>query len=237
MADLTAIAHKGFTTIRTYSTDCSGLQSIGPAARANKLKVILGVFIKGDGCGGAQSQVSDIVAFGKAGNWDLVSMIVVGNEAIFQSFTTGPALAAFISSAKASFQAAGSGSIPVTTSETVAVFVANAQYLCPVIDVVASNMHAYFDATVTATNAGSWVLTQLGLIEAACPGKPSYNLESGWPSAGGTNGNAIASTQAQSDAIGDIIAKAGQKTVVFSPFNDLWKAPGVEQNFGCQQLF
>lgn len=234
---MAAIKAKGFTTIRTYGTDCSGLSSIGPAARANGLKVILGVFIKSDGIGAAQSQVTDIVAFGKAGNWDLVVMIVVGNEAIFSGAASGPALAAFITSSKAAFQAAGSGSIPVTTSETVATLVANKDSLCPVIDVVGANIHAYFDAGVSAGSAGSHILTQLGLIEAACPGKPSYNLETGWPSGGGSNGAAIASPDAQAAAIGDILAKAGQKSVVFSFTDDAWKAPGVEQHFGCSQLF
>ena len=69
------------------------------------------------------------------------------------------------------------------------------------------------------------------------PNKPSYNLESGWPSGGGNNGASIASPDAQKAAIADIVAKVGGKTVVFSYSNDDWKPAGVEQHFGCAQYF
>jgi exo-beta-1,3-glucanase (GH17 family) len=237
LTDLAAIKAKGFTTIRIYGTDCEGLQNVGAGARAAGLKLIIGIFITSTGIGGAQSQVTDITTWGQAGNWDLVVLIVVGNEAISGGFADGASLAGFISSARGSFQAAGSGGIPVTTSETVASFVANAGSLCGVIDVVAANIQTFFDGGVVAANAGQFAQTLLGQVEAACPGKPSYNLESGWPSAGGNNGASIASPDAQAAAIAAIVAVLGEKTVVFSYTNDNWKPAGVEQHFGCSQLF
>ena len=74
-------------------------------------------------------------------------------------------------------------------------------------------------------------------VENFCPGKPYYNLESGWPSAGGDNGASQANPSAQAAAIADIVAKAGGKTVVFSYQNDAWKPAGVDQFFGCIDLF
>ena len=237
MTDLAAIKDKGFTAIRMYGTDCNGLQNVGAGARAAGLKIIVGVFIEASGIAAAQPQVAEIASWGQSGNWDLVIMIVVGNEAISSTYCDGPSLAAFISSARGSFQAAGSGSIPVTTSETVAAFVSNAGSLCGVIDVVAANIQTFFDGGVVAGDAGTFAQTLMGQIEAACPGKPSYNLESGWPSAGGDNNLSLANPTAQAAAIAAINGLLGDKTVMFSFTDDAWKPPGVEQHFGCAQLF
>jgi len=238
MSDLAKIKAAGFTAIRIYGTDCSGLQNVGAAARAVGLKLILGVFIKDTGCSGAQSQITDITTWGSAGNWDLVILIVVGNEAISSGFTDAASLAGFISSAKGAFQAAGSGSIPITTTEPVNTIVENAGALCPVVDVGGANIQTYFDGGVAAENAGSFAVSQLQQVKTACPGKPAYyNLESGWPSGGGDNGAALANPTAQSAAITDIVAKMGAQTVVFSYQNDAWKPAGVQQYFGCLQVF
>jgi exo-beta-1,3-glucanase (GH17 family) len=234
-SDIAQIKAKGFTTIRMYGTDCSGLQNIGAAIRANGMKMLVGVFISnGPGIGGAQSQVSDIATWGQAGNWDLVSMIVVGNEAVASGACDAYSLAGFISSAKGQFQAAGSGCIPVTTTEPVNIMVQHADAFCPVIDVVGANIQTYFDGGVVASNAGSFAASQLGQIAVLCGGtKPHYNLESGWPSAGGSNGASIASPDAQGAAINSIIDTIGPLSIIFSFQNDGWKAAGIEQNFGC----
>ena len=63
--------------------------------------------------------------------------------------------------------------------------------------------------------------------------------ETGWPSAGGSDGAAVASTADQGIAIAAIYASTGGAVTWFSPYNDLWKAPGAEQNFGtfpCSSL-
>jgi exo-beta-1,3-glucanase (GH17 family) len=237
LTDITAIKAKGFTTIRIYGTDCGGLASVGDACKANGMKMILGVFIKADGIAAARPQIGEIVTWGNAGHWDMVVMIVVGNEAIHSKACDASSLASFISEAKGAFTAAGQGSIPVTTTETVDVLGANKAALCPVIDVTAANIQSFFDGKVVAANAGDFVASQLEMVKNFCPGKPYYNLESGWPSGGGDNGASVASPDAQKAAMGDIVAKAGDKTVVFSFQDDAWKAPGIEQHFGCSKWF
>lgn len=231
-SDLKSIAQKGFSAVRTYSTDCSGLQNIGAAAEANGLQIILGVYISSSGCSGAQSQVSDIISWGK---FNLVPIIVVGNEAIFNKFTTAGELASFISSAKAKFKAAGFTG-QVTTTETVAVLQEVGSQLCSSMDAVSANIHAYFNSGTSADEAGTFVAGQLDIISAICPGLPSYNLESGWPSSGNSNGKAVPGKSQQKIALDSIIEKAGSKSVLFSFDNDYWKAAGsygVEQFFGC----
>jgi exo-beta-1,3-glucanase (GH17 family) len=237
-SDLLMIKGKGFTTIRLYGTDCDGLNSVGAAAAAAGLKMIVGVFIKADGVAGARPQIGQIVAWGNAGNWGKVVMLIVGNEAIHQGFSDGPSLAGLIGEAKAALVAAGQGGIPVSTAETVASLGQYKDVLCPVMDVAGANIQTFFDGSVVAENAGDFVLAQLDLIKGFCPGKSAYyNFESGWPSGGASNGASIASPQAQQAAMGSIIAKAGDRTVIFSHQDDLWKAPGIEQHFGCAQWF
>jgi exo-beta-1,3-glucanase (GH17 family) len=235
--DIATIKAKGFTTIRMYGTDCSGLQNIGAAVRANGMKMIVGVFIGGGGIGAAQSQVGDIASWG-ASNWDIVSMIVVGNEAVSAGACDAGSLAAFVASAKGTFQAAGSGCIPVTTTDTVAIMLQHADVFCPVVDVIGANIETYFNGGVLAAAAGTFAAAQLAMVQALCGGtKEYYNLESGWPSGGGNNGASVASSDSQNAAVNSILSSIGARTVIFSFQNDYWKSAPVDQNFGCAQWF
>jgi exo-beta-1,3-glucanase (GH17 family) len=238
-ADIAIIAGKGFTTVRLYATDCSGLTNIGTSAKAHGLKLIVGVFIKAAGIDDARPQLKDIATWGSYGNWDLVTMIVIGNEAIFNNYCSASALAGFISEAKSTFSAAGYYG-PITTTEPLDKLQESAGALCSVIDVVAANIQPYFNSGVKSSEAGTFVAGQLALVAAACPGKTAYNLECGWPSYGSSNGAAVASPADQAAAIADIVDKAGDHTVVFSYDDDAWKADGafgVEKFFGCAKLF
>lgn len=237
-SDIASIAAKGFTSVRIYSTDCSGLQNVGGAAKQNKLKLILGVYISKTGISGAQAQVSAIVDWA-SGNWAAVEMIVIGNEAVFNQYVTMSELAGFISSAKSTFKSAGySGH--VTTTEPMNILQEHSASLCSVLDVVAANIHPFFNDGVDASHAGSFVASQLKDLEKVCPGLDAYNLETGWPHAGDANGKAVPGTSEQETAIKAIIESAGGKSALFSFVDDLWKQPGdhgVEQSWGCSKLF
>ena len=237
-SQVASIASKGFTTLRLYSTDCEGLSMIVPAARAAGLKLLVGIYISGSGISGAQSQVSDITsAFN--GDYSDVEMVIVGNEPLFNGFTDAGSLAGFISSVKSTLAAAGYTG-PVTTTDVVTAIQENASTLCPVIDVVAANIHPFFSTTTSADQAGNFVSSQLELLEQACPGKTAYNLETGWPHQGDANGAAVPGVSEQQTAVAAIVASAGDKSVVFSFADDLWKSAGdldVEQYWGCAELF
>jgi len=235
MADITIIAGKGFKAVRIYATDCSGLENVGAACAANGLTIIIGIFIESSGTSGAQSQVTEIIEWGSAGNWGLVEMCVIGNEAIFNNYCTAEELAEFISSCKSALTAAGYNG-PCTTTEPLDILQASAGALCDVIDVVASNIEVFFNGGIAAEDAGEFVAGQLQLTGECCPGKTAYNLECGWPSAGSSNGAAVPGSAEQAAAIGSILSSCGENTVFFSFSDDAWKAPGpfgVEQFFGC----
>lgn len=238
-SDLSGLKGKGFTAIRTYGTDCSTVANVGSAARANGLNIILGVPIDASGVGGAYGQLDTLASWGKS-NWDLVEMVVVGNEPIFSGFTDAGSLASLIGSVKSKFKDAGYSG-PVTTSEPLGTMQQYGSTLCPAIDVVGANIHPYFNDAVSAILAGPFVAAQLALLSAVCGGKKeAYVLETGWPSAGNSNGIAIPGIDAQKIAITGIMTAVGSKAGVFSFENDKWKNPGpygVEQSWGCSGLF
>jgi len=236
MSDIQKIHGMGFTTVRTYSTDCSTLQFVGNACKAAGMKMIIGIFIDESGIGGAQSQLHDILSWGQ---WDLVESAVVGNEAIFNGYTQASELAGFIGQVKGALQGAGL-SVPVTTTEPVDIMQQYGSALCGAMDIMGVNVQPFFDATVSAASAGEFVVSQMEMAGKVCPGLEVYNFECGWPNAGSPNGAAHPGTAEQAQAIKSIVEKAGKNTAIFSASDDPWKTPGefnVEQFFGAASCF
>lgn len=228
-ADMVTIKSAGFSTVRLYATDCNGLQNVGAGCEAVGLKLIVGVFIESSGVSGAQEQVTEIIAWGQ---WSIVELIVIGNEAVFNGYCTPSELASFISSCKAAFAAAGYSG-PCTTTEPLNVLQEYTEIFCEVVDIVGCNIHPFFNADIDASAAGSFVASQLEIVEELCIGKSGVNLETGWPSAGTScNGVACPTPENQKTAIKAILAAAGGKSAILSFANDLWKEAG---EFGCEQ--
>ncbi|KAH8815224.1 beta-glucosidase 5 [Xylogone sp. PMI_703] len=233
--DIADIASKGFTTVRVYSTDCSTLQNVGSSCKKHGLTMIIGIFIQTT-IQDAQEQVQQIVEWSL---WEIVELIVIGNESIFNGKCTAGELASFISSCSATFKSAGySGQI--TTTEPLNIWQESFGELCGVVDVVGSNVYAFFNPTVLPAAAGTFIAAEMALLDALCPGKTSVNLECGWPHGGNCIGDACPGKSEQQTAIQSILAAVGEKTVLFSYTDDLWKAPGqygVEQSWGLGDLF
>lgn len=241
LVDIQEIQSKGFTTIRVYSTDCDTLPSVGAACEATGMKLIIGVFIGEVGCDNSNPDVASQIAAIKAwGKWDLVELVVVGNEAGNQGFCTPQQLKELIVEVKEIIVEAGC-SVPVTTTDTVNTW-QNSEFsgtLCEVVDVVACNAHAYFNAETTPSMAGAFVSGQLEIVKAIC-GLPGYVMETGWPSECVANGVATCSESDQATAIASLKAALGGQVVFFSYSNDDWKdngSCGCEQHWGCGQLF
>jgi exo-beta-1,3-glucanase (GH17 family) len=235
-ADISAIKAGGFTTVRLYSTDCSGLENVGNACKEYNLKLVLGIFIDIKGIDAARPQVTDIISWGQ---WPMVELIVIGNEALFNKYCDVGALASFIAETKAQFQSAGYGG-PCTTTETLNVWQEVGSSLCSVIDVIGANIHPFFNSAVSPSDAGSFTAGQVDILKEICPGKEVYNLESGWPHAGQANGAATPGPEHQYTALMSIMENVGAKTIFFSFEDDMWKQPGqfgVEQSWGCNHVF
>ena len=237
-SDIADIAQKGFTSVRLYGTDCNGLTNAGGPIQKYGLKLVAGVFIDNKGVSGAEKQVEDLISWGQ---WSLVELIVIGNEALFNGYVTASELASLIASSKQKFQLAGYTGPCTTTESTVPLIKEHSDVLCPVLDVVAANIHPFFNPDTTASDAGKFVAQELQALAEVCPGKQeALNLETGWPSSGQANGKAVPGDEEQKQAIEAIKQAVGGKVAFFSYVDDMWKTPGklgVEQHFGCGHLF
>ncbi|KZZ93918.1 beta-glucosidase 5 [Ascosphaera apis ARSEF 7405] len=234
--NIAKIAAKGIPAVRVYGTDCNGLENIGNSAKKHGLKMIVGVFIDNKGIAGAKDFIQQIVEWG---HWELVQLIVVGNEAIQNGYCTAEELAGFITTAAGAFKKGGYNG-PVTTTEPIDVWEKNGAALCPAVDVLGANLHPFFNAQTKAGDAGKFVKSQFEVLKKTCNGKKVLNLETGWPSAGNANGEAVPGTSQQAEAISSLIEEVGSESVFFSYTDDAWKSAGefdVEQHWGCFSQF
>lgn len=248
-SDIATIARKGFTSIRLYSIDCSALRHIGQAALTHGLKMIIGIPLDA-GLADVELQLSELTDWASNSNgngnskssskWDLIELIVIGNEAIFNEQTTAPALATLITASRATLHAAGYAG-PITTTEPLSILSQHAPTLCPVLSLAAANIHPFFHPSVSAATAGAFVASELGRLSALCAGLEAVNLETGWPRRGRANGEAVPGYLEQWVAVAGIMASAAGGRSVFLGFGDEgWKDEGefgVEGSWGCGHVF
>ena len=224
--DIAKIALGGFQVVRIYAPDCNALEAVGNACKAKGMKMIVGVFNDD-----IENQVQQICQWAQ---WDLVSLITVGNEAIHGGVMDAGTLAGLIKSAKKSFVAAGYKG-HVTTAEPLNVWQENKGQLCGACDITGANIHPFFNAEVSPSDAGKFISGQIDILKNLC-GKDVINLETGWPSKGSANGAAVPGVTEQAKAITSILTTkgVGDCSVLLSFENDMWKNPGP---FGCEQFW
>ncbi|KAH0498343.1 hypothetical protein TgHK011_005599 [Trichoderma gracile] len=231
-ADIAKLKAAGFQVIRVYSTDCNTLENVGTAAKKYGIDLIIGVFVKGDGCSYDTPDIKNQVdAISSWAQWDMVKLFVVGNEAIMNNFCSPSQLASLVSTVK---EKCSGYNGPYTISETLNIWQRSdvSSAICGVVDVTGANIHPFFNSATTPENAGDFVSGQLELLGKICPGNDVINLECGWPKQGSCNGAACPGDNEQATAIKSIRDSCGSKTVFFSYDDDLWKQPG---SFGCEQ--
>lgn len=239
MSDIAAIAAAGVKNIRVYSTDCGTLEYVGSACEAQGIKMILGIYVDEPGCNAhnpsVQEQISAIKAWGQ---WDHVTLIAVGNEAVLHGYCTPSELAGLISTTKSQLSYTG----PYSTAETVNIWQQSdfASAICPEVDFVGANAHAFFNTETTADQAGEFVKGQLDIIDNICQGKEGRIMETGWPAAGKALGMAVPGVAQQAAAVKSIIQEVGDKAVIFSLTSDAWKDGNTqcqcEQHWGCASI-
>ncbi|RMZ66752.1 beta-glucosidase 5 [Pyrenophora seminiperda CCB06] len=243
-ADIKKIAELGFTTIRSYSTDCGVFEHVVPACQEHGLKVIYGIFLEAGGKGG-KGPFSDyaneqLKAITDNAPKDSVAMVIVGNEFLFNNYGTPEELGSYIDYVRNQLNGAGfPSSIAVTTTEPVGTWEEKGAALCSHIDVFCAQIHPFFTPTVSASGAGDFAAQQLAQAAKVCPeaaAAGSYISEIGWPSNGLPNGDAVPGEEEQKIAIKSILEKVGSEACMFALVDDSWKAAGafnVEQHWGC----
>jgi exo-beta-1,3-glucanase (GH17 family) len=236
MAEIGAIKDAGINTVRVYSTDCDTLPNVGAACQTHGVKIIAGIFVNQPGCTNDNPTLADqISALKNWAQWDMVPMVVVGNEAMFNNYCSPTELRDLILHVKSELGSVGYTGLYTTTDVVSAWIGMDVSPVCEVIDVVGTNAHAYFNAGTTPDQAGDFVAGQLKIVEDVC-GKTGYVLESGWPTQGKCYGLACPGSDEQRTAVASIQSVIGDKTILFSLHDDKWKQPGdcgCEQSWGC----
>lgn len=227
-SDLSALTDFGI--IRLYGVDCDQVSNV-LQAKTSSQKLFLGIYY----VDAIESGVETIkAAVEEYGSWDDIYTVSIGNELVNDGEATVSQISEYVSTGRSALEAAGYTGPVVSVDTFVAVI--NNPGLCNYSDYMAVNAHAYFDKYTVAANAGPWLLQQIQRVWSACGGKKDVVIvESGWPSKGDTYGVAVPSKANQKAAISSIIETCGDDTILFTAYNDYWKADGdygVEKYWG-----
>ncbi|KAK8089806.1 hypothetical protein PG997_004767 [Apiospora hydei] len=239
MKDIEALSKAGITTVRTYSTDCDTLPNVGGACKTYGVKMIIGIFIDAPHCSANNPTVSEqINAIKNWGQYDLVDIISIGNEAMLNGYCTAGEIAGLIHTCKETFTGYTGG---YTTADTLGAWQMTgvAETLCGLIEYPAANIHPFFNAQTTADQAGTFVKSQMQILSGIC-GVPGKCYETGWPSQGKCMGAACPGKVEQETAVTNILKEVPSDVVLFSLEDDLWKSDqtecACEKSWGCKDI-
>ncbi|KAL4993393.1 glycoside hydrolase superfamily [Aspergillus recurvatus] len=228
--DIDKLTHYAF--IRIYGVDCDQAQKVIAAARRRNLQVFAGVY-------DLRNLHANLKTIVDAARPDLSTLhtISIGNELLNRGQNSAGDVTAAVKDARAYLRTLGYTG-PVVTIDTYSKVLEHPE-LCHVSDYCAANCHAFFDATKTPKNAGSYVANISRRLSEVSGGKRTLITESGWPHAGQSNGKAVPSRENQQKAI-ESLRKAFRDNhgdlVLFSAFDDLWKVDN-QWTFGAEKFW
>lgn len=216
-----------FTTVRTYGIDCNTVPNVLAAAKAHGMKLFQGIF----DINAIESSVQTIVS-AVGGDWSSIHTISVGNELVNGGQATAATVVAAVNKARSLLRAAGYTG-PVVTCDTLIATLSNPS-LCDNSDYCAVNSHPFFDPNTVASQAGSFLTTQIARLKSVLANSAQSIVitETGWPSQGNANGVAVPSPANQATAIAAIKSAFTSNpagVVLFNPYNMHWKASNANQ--------
>ncbi|KAB8293107.1 hypothetical protein EYC80_007466 [Monilinia laxa] len=210
-----------YSTVRIYGVDCNQVATTLVAAKKYGFKIFAGVYDFSEVSTETQAIVDAV-----KGDWSTITTISIGNEWVNNGVTDAAGVASAVATAKAILSAGG------YTGKLVAVdtLAATKLYpsLCDNVDYCAVNCHPFFDTNTAAEAAGDFLATQISELRGLLsnPDMEIVITETGWPSAGTSHDQAVASTEAQTTAIAaikNLFASNSSNVFLFSTFNDYWK--------------
>lgn len=224
-----------FSLIRLYSTDCSGIENVLANLNSNQ-KLFLGLWdIDTASVATGMGQILQALESSSRG-WSAVDTILIGNERVNDGAATVLQIQAAVSAGRLWLkQNAPNYSGLVVSVDTLNAVVSNPG-LCSISDYIAVNCHPYFTGSLTPSQTGAWLQSQIASVLSACGGSKKVLItETGWPNKGNTLGKCVPSVSNQAEALQSIMSLVGDQLFAFTMYNDYWKAPGqynVEQNWG-----
>ena len=167
--------------VRTFGSTL-GMEKAGSIAKSQGFKTALGAWIGRDTVAN-ETEITNLINAGKAGQADLV---IVGSEVLRRGDLSEQALLAYINQVKQQLPG-----VPVAYADIYSVLIAHPNVI-NAVDVIFANYYPYWEQ-VPVDQAIARLQDMHQRMLAAANGKPVVVSETGWPSDGASQGNAIAS--------------------------------------------
>jgi exo-beta-1,3-glucanase (GH17 family) len=253
LRDLELIHRAGFRQLRTFGTD-NGLNRIPPLARTHfpDLSIYQGVYACGRNHddladpGGTRAQMDEAVRLALAN--DNVAGIIVGNECLPGEPEACPVpislaqLIADIELVRAKLKAGGRSAVDVTSAMSmvaaVVAFESQGRPLAGHCDPILVNIHPFFAPSPAEQAAANVLASYRRLQQLYGPSAKRIVIgETGWPSDGPANGQAVPSGEHQRRFVRDLflsVRAEGIRVFWFEMFDEPWKivSGGVGPHWG-----
>jgi exo-beta-1,3-glucanase (GH17 family) len=229
---------KDYGVIRVYGMSCNQIALAVQNAVKHNQKLMAGIYLSKRG--GGESSTDTITKWKDAldqynhGDWSIVALFSVANERVNEGDMTASDVVAAIRDARGHLRSIGYNG-PVGTVDTVPATIDNPS-LCEESDVVMVNCHAFFDTNTAASDAGSFVKSQVERVKTACNNKRVIVTESGWPHQGNANGGAVPSPENQAAALKSIRENFSRDMFLFNAFDSNWKSD-TASTFNAEQYW
>jgi len=214
-ADLALLAER-FQCIRTYSM--TGLEAIPALARKHGLKVMLGAWVNANPVD-TDKEVDLLIAAANA-NPDVVSAVIVGNEALLRKEVTGERLAGLINKVKSQVK------VPVTYADVWEFWLQHPQ-VAPAVDFLTIHLLPYWeDEPRGIDDALAHVADVRRVFGTRFAPKDILIGETGWPSEGRQRETAVPSRANEARFIRGFVAMAeanGWHYNLIEAFDQPWK--------------
>lgn len=184
-----------YNAARVYaSSDCNTLANAVPAAIASGMKILAGIWTV-DATHYANEKGALLAASQQHGvGW--LAAISVGSESLYRNDQNAASLAQQIYDVRGMMTTVTGGSaIPVGHVDTWNSWVANGSEAVTASDFIGTDGYPYFQNTEDNSigNANSEFWDSVNAVEAVAQGKPVWITETGWPTVGPNDGNAVPS--------------------------------------------
>ncbi|MHA6164231.1 glycoside hydrolase family 17 protein [Pseudomonas sichuanensis] len=214
-ADLALLAER-FQCIRTYSM--TGLEAIPALARKHGLKVMLGAWVNANPVD-TDKEVELLIAAANA-NPDVVSAVIVGNEALLRKEVTGERLAELINKVKSQVK------VPVTYADVWEFWLQHPQ-IAPAVDFLTIHLLPYWEDDPRGIDAALAHVAEVRQVfgNRFAP-KDILIGETGWPSEGRQRETAVPSRVNEARFIRGFVALAeanGWHYNLIEAFDQPWK--------------
>lgn len=236
LSDLGIISEK-FTYIKTYGDDAdSRLDQVVPLAKTHfpKLKIYQGIFENSDYNSSADTTYLD-TAISLANNYpQTVIAVVVGNECLDTDVNSKPiSVAQLIADLQyVRTRLKNKGNVQVTTSLGYQAAVSYGAQLKPHVDSMMINIYPFY-GKVPIGGAIANLIGAYAMFNKLFNGKQVIIGETGWPSAGATNGSSVPSVANEATFTKAIFANANKlgSTFVFIALDQPWLS--VQDSWGA----